>query len=54
MTNATLRKRFGIQNHNSAKAYRLIAEAVGSKLVKAADATQRKKYASFPDFALSP
>ena len=50
MTNATLRKRFGIQDHNSAKASRLIAEAVGSGLVEPADPTQSKKYASYLPF----
>jgi ATP-dependent DNA helicase RecG len=50
MTNATLRRRFGIQDHNSAKASRLIAEAVGSKLVKPADLSQGKKYASYLPF----
>jgi predicted HTH transcriptional regulator len=50
MTNATLRKRFGIEDHNAAKASRLIGEAVDAGLLKPADPKQGKKYASYLPF----
>lgn len=50
MTNATLRKRFGIEDHNAAKASRLIAEAVDAGLLKPANPKQGKKYASYLPF----
>lgn len=50
MTNATLRKRFGIEAHNAAKASRLIGEAVDDGLLKPADPARGKKYASYLPF----
>jgi ATP-dependent DNA helicase RecG len=50
MTNATLRKRFGIEDYNAAKASRLIAEAVDAGRLKPADPAQGKKYASYLPF----
>ena len=50
MTNATLRKRFGIEDHNAAKASRLIAEAVDAGRLKPADPKQGKKFASYLPF----
>jgi predicted HTH transcriptional regulator len=50
MTNASLRNRFGIEEHNAAKASRLIGEAVESGRIKPADASQGKKYASYLPF----
>lgn len=47
MTNASLRKRFGIEDQNAAKASRLIAEAVDAGMLKPADPSQGKKYASY-------
>jgi hypothetical protein len=34
MTNATLRKHFGIEEHNSARASRLIKEALDAKVIR--------------------
>ena len=50
MTNATLRKRFGIEDHNLSKASRLIAEAVDAGRLKPADPRQGRKYASYLPF----
>jgi len=50
MTNATLRKRFGIEERNAAKASRLIAEAIDAGMIKPADPAQGKKFASYLPF----
>lgn len=50
MTNASLRKRFGIEDKNAAKASRLIGEAVEAGKLKPADPSQGKKYASYLPF----
>jgi predicted HTH transcriptional regulator len=41
MTNATLRKRFGIEEHNSARASRLIKEALDAKVIRMLDPAVR-------------
>ena len=50
MTNATLRKRFGIEERNAAKASRMIADAVETGRIKPADPNQGKKYARYLPF----
>ncbi len=50
MTNASIRKRFGIEEHNAAKASRIIGDALAAKLVKPSDPEQGKKYASYLPF----
>jgi ATP-dependent DNA helicase RecG len=50
MTNASVRKRFGIEEHNAAKASRLIAEALAANFIKAFAPDQGKKYASYLPF----
>jgi hypothetical protein len=50
MTNTSLRKRFGIEEHNAAKASRIIAEALDAHLIKPYDPEQGKKYASYLPF----
>ncbi len=50
MTNASIRQRFGIEEHNAAKAYRIIAEALADDFIKPFDPDQGKKYASYVPF----
>jgi predicted HTH transcriptional regulator len=50
MTNASMRQRFGIEEHNAAKASRIIAEALAANLIKPFDPDQGKKYASYLPF----
>src|SRR5260370_821324 len=50
MTNATLRERFGIEEHNAAKASRIIADAVAAGRIKPFDPEQAKKYPSYVPF----
>lgn len=47
MTNSSLRERFGIEEHNSAIASRIIRDAMEDKLVKPYDPEQGKKYAKY-------
>jgi ATP-dependent DNA helicase RecG len=50
MTNSSMRQRFGIEEHNAAKASRIIAEALDANLIKPFDPDQGKKYASYLPF----
>ena len=50
MTNASVRERFGIEEHNAAKASRIITEALSAGRIKAFDPDQGKKYASYLPF----
>ncbi len=50
MTNASLRKRFGIEVQNAAKASRIIYDATEAGLIKPFDPDQGKKYASYVPF----
>ena len=50
MTNATLRKRFGIEERNSAKASRFIKETVDAGLIKLFDPASRRKNARYVPF----
>lgn len=50
LTNTSLRKRFGIEEHNSAKASRIIAEAVKAGKIRPFDPDQGKKFASYLPF----
>lgn len=50
MTNTSMRQRFGIEEHNAAKASRIIAEALAANLIKPFDPDQGKKYASYLPF----
>jgi predicted HTH transcriptional regulator len=50
MTNSSMRQRFGIEEHNAAKASRIIAEALDASLIKPFDPDQGKKYASYLPF----
>ncbi len=50
MTNASLRKRFGIAERNSATVSRIIREAIEDKLVRPYDPNQGKKYAKYLPF----
>lgn len=47
MTNTSLRKRFGIEERNSAIASRLIKEAILNKRIKLQDASASKKYMKY-------
>ena len=47
MTNASLRKRFGIEERNSAIASRIIRDAMEDGLLKPYDPEQGKKYAKY-------
>ena len=50
MTNSTLRGRFGIEEHNSAIASRIIRDAMEDGLIKPYDPDQGKKYAKYLPF----
>ncbi len=50
MTNASLRKRFGIAERNSATVSRIIREAIEDRLVRPYDPNQGKKYAKYLPF----
>lgn len=50
MTNASMRQRFGIEEHNAAKASRIIAEALAADLIMPFDPDQGKKYARYLPF----
>lgn len=50
MTNSSLRARFGIQEHNSAFASRIIREAMEDGLVKRSDESQGRKHAKYIPF----
>jgi ATP-dependent DNA helicase RecG len=50
MTNTSMRQRFGIEEHNAAKASRIIADTLAAGLVKAFALDQGKKYASYVPF----
>lgn len=50
MTNASMRQRFGIEEHNSARASRIISETLAVDLIKPFDPDQGKKYASYLPF----
>ena len=47
MTNASLRERFGIEEHNAAIAPRIIRDAIGDGVIKPYDPEQGKKYAKY-------
>ena len=47
MTNSSLRKRFGIEERNSAIASRIIRDATEDGLIKPYDPEQGKKYAKY-------
>lgn len=47
MTNASLRARFGIEEHNKATASRVIADALKDGLIRALDPNQGKKFAKY-------
>jgi ATP-dependent DNA helicase RecG len=50
MTNSSLRERFGIEEHNSAIASRIIRDTIEAELLKPYDPTQGKKYAKYIPF----
>jgi ATP-dependent DNA helicase RecG len=50
MTNSSLRARFGIEEHNSATASRIIHDALEDEWVKAYDPDQSKKFAKYVPF----
>ena len=50
MTNSSLRARFGIEEHNSAIASRIIREAIEDNLIKPFDPNQAKKFAKYVPF----
>ncbi len=50
MTNSSLRERFGIEEHNSAIASRIIRDTIEDKLIKPYDLSQGKKYAKYVPF----
>jgi ATP-dependent DNA helicase RecG len=50
MTNSSLRKRFAIEEHNAAKASRIIAETIASKLIKQFDPTTSNRYMKYVPF----
>jgi len=50
MTNSSLRERFGIEEHNSAIASRIIRETIEDDLIKPYDPDQGKKYAKYVPF----
>jgi predicted HTH transcriptional regulator len=47
MTNSSLRERFGIEEHNSAIASRIIRDAIEDGWLKPYDPDQGKKYAKY-------
>ena len=47
MTNASLRERFGIEEHNAAIASRIIRDAITDGMLKPYDPEQGKKYAKY-------
>jgi predicted HTH transcriptional regulator len=47
MTNASLRERFGIEEHNAAIASRIIRDALADGVIKPYDPEQGKKYAKY-------
>ena len=50
LTNATLRRRFGLDEESSANISRLIREALEAKLVKAYDPETAKRYMKYVPF----
>lgn len=50
MTNASLRERFGIAEHNASTVSRIIRETMEDDLIKAYDPSQGKKYAKYVPF----
>lgn len=50
MTNASMRQRFRIEEHNAARASRIIAETLEAELIKPFDPNQGKKYSSYVPF----
>ena len=50
MTNTSMRKRFGIEEHNAAKASRIIGETLAAGRIKPFDPDQGKKFASYLPF----
>ncbi len=50
MTNTSMRKRFGIEEHNAAKASRIIGETLAAGQIKPFDPDQGKKFASYLPF----
>ena len=50
LTNATLRKRFGIEEQNAAKASRIIAETLKAQLIKTFNPETSKRYLSYVPF----
>ena len=50
LTNTSVRKRFGIEEHNSAQASRIIGEAVAAGTIKPYDPNQGKKNARYLPF----
>jgi predicted HTH transcriptional regulator len=50
MTNTSMRQRFGIEEHNAAKASRIIADTLAAGFVKPFAPDQGKKYASYLPF----
>ena len=50
MTNSSLRNRFGIEEHNSAIASRIIRDTMEEKLIRPYDPEQGKKYAKYVPF----
>jgi len=50
MTNSSLRDRFGIEEHNSATASRIIRETMEATFIKPYDPEQGKKYAKYVPF----
>jgi len=50
MTNSTLRKRFGIERHNSATASRLIKEALSAGMVRPYDENAAKRDMKYVPF----
>ena len=47
MTNSSLRERFAIEKHNSAKVSRIIKETLEKKLIKLNDPDTTRKYAKY-------
>ncbi len=50
MTNSSLRERFGIEEHNSAIASRIIRDTIAAKLIMPYNPDQGKKYAKYVPF----
>ena len=50
MTNSSMRERFGIEEHNSAIASRIIRAALEEGVIKPYDPDQGKKYAKYLPF----